>query len=111
MQFILDGVDGVKNAKGTETKDFFQADVLNSMRLFNSQELSQDPTQTSLDTTFPITSHLFLLRALQLQVTQLRSIVSTSIACAVDDQSLLVPAAQGEHRSEAIPGEFTPEAP
>lgn len=71
LHFILDGVDGMKNAKCTEMKDSFQEDVLNNMRLFNSQELSQDPTQTSLDTTFPITSHLFLLSALKLLVMQL----------------------------------------
>lgn len=110
MHFILDGVDGVKNATGTEMKDFFQEDVLNSTRLFNSQELSQDPTQTSLDTAFPITSHLFLLRTLKLPAPQLSRLTSTSTACVVGDQSLLVPAAQGEHRSEAV-SKFTPEDP
>lgn len=44
LQFVLDGVDGVRNTTGIEMKGFFQEDVLNSMRLFNSQELSQDPT-------------------------------------------------------------------
>lgn len=52
-----------------------------------------------------------MLNALKLLVMQLWSIASASIACAVDDQSLLVPATQGEHHSEAVPGEFTPEAP
>jgi len=73
LHFFLDGVDGVKSAEGTEMKDSCWEGVLSSVRLFSSPELNQEPTQTSLDTAFPITSHLFLPRAIKLQAMQLQS--------------------------------------
>lgn len=62
--FIWGGVDGIK---GSEMKDSLQEDVLNSMRVFCSLDLSQDSTHTRLDTAFPITQCLFLLSSLKLQ--------------------------------------------
>lgn len=110
LHFFLDHVNGVKYAQGTETEDTFHEDVLSSMQLFSSQELSQDPTQPSLQTTFPIFIHLLLPRAPSkqcsfelLEVSPLPLLKMTVFFLFLQ----LGRASQGE----AVPGEFASEAP
>lgn len=94
LHFFLDGVSGGKKRSGYQDRGL---DVLSSVPLLSCQELSQDPTP--LDPTFPLTISIPLsLLSSQAASEAALKYYERLHGRVVQDWSLLVPAAQGEHR-------------